>query len=115
MISKELLSEVLGEQVEIRGFKDMYIPANFEYIQDMIDVKAINIYELAHKCKEWALSKGYALVSYGKECFLYETEELYDVSEQLNEWSEWFEANTEVEAIFNACQWILKQNKEKNR
>ena len=109
MISKELLSKVLGYEVEIRGFKDKYIPANFEYIVDMIDVKTINIYELAHKCKEWAYNQGYVLDCFSKcteirkkneEDILYiERGELFD------------DSSYDISLVFKACQWIL-DNKE---
>ena len=67
---------------------------------------------LANKCKEWALGRGYRLISFGRECFLYEMQELYDVSEQLNQWSEWFEADTELEAVLKACGWIRNKIRE---
>ena len=114
MISKELLSEVLGYEVEIRGFKDKFIPANFEYIKDMIDVKAINIYELAHKCKEWAYTKcNYTLEStsnpFGGFCKI----EIYeiDIGKAYNKPDDVYRGTNEPEAIFKACQWIL-ENKE---
>lgn len=113
-ISKELLSEVLKEDVlSVKPYIDndpFYKNIiMWEYRKNTYDT--INIYELAHKCKEWALSKDYKLVSLNKECFLYDTQYLYDVSEQLNQWSEWFEADSEVEAIFKACEWVLKEIK----
>ena len=116
-ISKELLEEVLN--VEISEVTGMLTHKNnqslLSYITKNCSIndgkELINIYELAHKCKEWALSKDYKLVSLSKECFLYDTQDLYDVSEQLDQWSEWFEADSEVEAIFKACEWILKEIK----
>ena len=113
-ISKELLSEVLGYE----ALPTQVSTKELQYIDKRRKHGAfhpcyINIHELAHKCKEWALSKEYKLLSMSKECFLYDTKELYDVSEQLNQWSEWFDAETEVEAIFKACQWIYEQQKEK--
>ena len=41
--------------------------------------------------------------------FLYNTNELYDCSEQLSQWSEWFGSDTEVEAIIKACEWLLNE------
>lgn len=59
----------------------------------------INIYELAHKCKEWAMDKGYYTESglTGKlaQCLVVGVKH--------------FLADTEPEAIFKACEWILKQ------
>ena len=69
--SKELLSEVL--KIELACKKDIpneiirFDPEANEiayFIKSMRwgDVaKRINIYELAHKCKEWALSEGYII------------------------------------------------------
>ena len=116
-ISKELLSEVLNINVQTEIHEDDWCSDNtliyWEFDGYHNDYKNINIYELTHKCKEWALNKDYKLLSMSKECFLYDIVELYDVSEQLEQWIEWFEADTETEAVFNACQWILdnKDNK----
>jgi len=64
IISKELLSEVLG-------FKCNYAKQFEEhknliyYSEEMVlwNWKTLNIYELAHKCKEWALKNGNILNS----------------------------------------------------
>ena len=71
----------------------------------------INIYELAHKCKEWAFKQGYELFSrilsndnqpFGN-CVVYRVEA--DLEESLHIVND----NTEQEAIFKACEWILKE------
>ena len=116
MISKELLSEVLGVEVNIFDV-DKKNDLVFEYKNDGTygdtDIKInkdfigtyINIYELAHKCKEWALelyelrshlcdNKGHCIIyglNYPREEFMFFTED------------------TEPEAIFKACQWILRR------
>ena len=59
-ISKELLSEVLGftsgnvfvKEVETRN-------NDIEYLCNVGGWTLLNIYELAHKCKEWARKKGF--------------------------------------------------------
>ena len=103
-ISKELLSKVLGYEVEIRGFKDKYIPANFEYIVDMIDVKTINIYELEHRCIEWAFNEGYACLVGIDICYVMRLEGFnIDYFTQLSR---------DFSDAFKACQWIL-DNKDK--
>ena len=101
MISKELLSTVLGIEV-----------INFSHGGDFIEYSAvgilrdINIFELANKCKEWVYKKsiyhisshihgggGYALVyqEYSEDCYFSCI------------------ATTEPEAIFKACEWVIKQ------
>ena len=64
MISTELLSEVLGIDVaKIIENSDRNISIyerDFKYPMsyNASAYLTINIYELAHKCKEWALSEG---------------------------------------------------------
>jgi len=112
MISKELLSEVIG--VDVRYMSDEY-DGNLVPYETREGWKTINIYELAHKCKEWAL--GYELG--------YEIEtKLYSIDGDIFPFANIYYRNnksksvdtittTEPEAIFKACQWILEQ-KENN-
>lgn len=114
MISKELLSEVLGCDCSSVYFEDTYNLIHYEYQYDVTwseyiqySKNVINIYELAHKCKELALKLDYKLSSSmtdGRydECVL----RICMGNELL------FEASTEPEVIFKACQWIL-DNKDK--
>lgn len=82
-------------------------------LQEMIDPnkECCCIYHFSNKCKEWAENKGYIIFSKNKECLIYSIEEVYDVIECLNQYEDYFEADTECEAIFKACEWIL-DNKE---
>lgn len=64
----------------------------------------INIYELAYKCKEWAFGKMFFLSSG------FDTDGAFCL-DRMN--SKSFIAETEPEAIFKACQWIL-ENKGKD-
>lgn len=110
-ISIELLSEVLDindvVHVQKEGNNSIFISRanNPAYI--------INIYELAFKCKEWALLNNYILNSQirgycvGKGiCFVYED----DWTSEFNECClKSLTSNTEVESIVKACQWILEQ------
>ena len=95
MISKELLSEVLGEKVEEIGrIIDTTILA-FRYSTHW---SGINIYELAHKCKGWAYNKDHILTSWkDRDCFYCEIDD--NVMSFSSE-------NNEPEAIFKACEWI---------
>lgn len=127
-ISKELLSEVLGytdeDYVIVATEKDIFLDKNYlhyEY-QDpyctpetYITIKdKINIYELAHKCKEYALNKGYYLraeqgVNYkdNLQWAAFLNTDMDDGADYVDYWN-----NTEPEAIFKACEWILKEIKK---
>ena len=64
---------------------------------------------LAHKCKEWAISKGWVLheVRNLKEYIIY-------FSGDFREPSNDFRADTEPEAIFKATSYIMEQLKQKD-
>ena len=106
-ISKELLSMILGEKAyDIKCVSDNIISFYTDYDQ----YEEINIYELAHKCKEWAFNNGYELRN-GRDidvkeelCYFceYKQERQLDYAN-----SDYFLAETEPESIFKACQWIL--------
>lgn len=118
MIGKELLSEVFTDNQQ--NFKVNKIEKNIlhyswlmeEFFGDgdvnckWIDM-SINIYELAHKCKEWAISKGFITHSVRnlKEYVVY-------LSGDFREPSDDFRCNSEPEAIIKACEWILKEIKK---
>jgi len=127
MISKELLSVVLNKQmincydesiqiekvvrikVEEKSIKYNYEFGCIQRTSVMYDGE-INIYELAHKCKEWALENNYAIKS---EIINLKTDKGFAIAlsilhcpialKQANCF-----AYTEPEAIFKACQWILE-------
>lgn len=68
-------------------------------------IKEINIYELAYKCKEWADKQNFAIRSYiwfgkGKSTTV-------DLEDNIP--NKGFEAISEVEAIFQAAEYILNQ------
>ena len=110
MISKELLSEVLNVHVRPTFYFDCEtLVYEYDKIKDLDECykSEINIHELAHKCKEWAFKQGFmfdiqwhtnrnpfsiVIKSYGKD-------------------SQFYCAETEPEAIFKACEWILKENR----
>lgn len=107
-ISKELLSEVLGYEVDVfLGITENEIDytccrdKNIGY-EDI----SINIYKFAFKCKEWALKKEYVISSHSKykldgyNCIIYCNN---------GEIDEDFTSDTEIEAIIKACEWILNQ------
>lgn len=68
MISKELLSEVLGKDVEkiaIRENNIIPFIKNTVYKDSPNPIEPINIYYLAHKCKEWCFYSHKIWVSSG--------------------------------------------------
>ena len=106
MINKELLSEVLGFSIG-----NCWNDGNL-VVWEEDGMSEINIYELAHKCKEWAANKGYYVVSMVKfHCYLFTVTDFLEKPCYKVNWD--FSAGTrsESEAIFRACEWILKETK----
>ena len=114
MISKELLSEVLG--IEIYSCKlvaqTTIVRYKFDAVGEVRD-SSINIHELAHKCKEWAFNKDMFILS-SASLPRGKFTSSYCVAEKQFSYptkKETFHANAEPEAIFKACQWILENKK----
>ena len=103
MISKELLSKVCNTDLTHMGKITLEDNSICLWgIREPSDIcMSWNIYELAHMCKNWALTKNKCLSStpYHKE--LYVCTILGD---------EMFQADSEPEAIFKACKWILEDD-----
>ena len=123
LISKELLTEVIG--VEIRKINNSILDGNLYYYKTFVKCKSkINIYELANRCKEWAINKGYEIKSSKPIVLNDEGRQVFNYW-----WAAWlfkfdggcespkqillpsFIGENEPKAIFKACQWIL-DNKE---
>lgn len=105
MISKELLSEVLGYKV-----KDIVLSTENNLCFFSCNVEhRINIHEIVHKCKEWAVGKGYTLVEaplmlrITRLCTNQNKIWEYTLEEQNND--EYFKP----EYTFKACEWIRTQ------
>ena len=124
MISKELLSEVLGIPLQHIRYNDTTnLYETFK--EDLFNWSdgsygrwsnlEVNIYEFAHKCKEWAVNLSpnkHALSSYprwGDIRNYKKTNGSYYICQHLVSGVQ-FEAETEPEAIFKACQWILTKD-----
>ena len=116
MISKELLSEVFGREVsEIKNTctdKEIVIIAYFDGFRQAF---TMNIYELAFKCKEWALSEGY-IIEVGVHPTIKkdrsDRDYFYKITTDRGQRliSKFVEIiKTEPEAIFKACELILKE------
>ena len=108
MISKELLKNVLyGENIDNISIISNDITFEYShYVNGVFQYRRktdINIYELAHKCKEWALKHHYKVISKPDN-----VPGLWEAYVNLSLTSKHGEvADTEPEAIFKACQWIL--------
>lgn len=104
MISKELLSEVLDDKRIMMNKIEFEIGNSYLVVDNYI---RINIYELAHKCKKWALNEGWwidsnlGFINIGKNGngIVWKTFNGYDL--KLDE----------PNLIFKACKWILKETK----
>lgn len=110
IISKELLSKVLGITVRHIKIFDGNKNAIF-YSEEVVlwNWKTINIYELAHRCKEWAWNNGFILVSkksfYGEwSCRIHEKLESEAFTPKL---VDIMLRDTEAKAIFEAIQFIF--------
>lgn len=124
MIGKELFSLVLDIDIqeleeinqcesfiEVRRNEIVLVLSNLHYAgvpcPSKKDWITINIHELAHKCKEWArLTHNIDLITLRlKEGWL--CCDWYDKHTNLSS-----NCNTEPEAIFQACQWILDKDQQ---
>ena len=108
MISQDLLTEVLNIDCYEVG-----VSRNTLTYQLVKGCKSeINIYELAHKCKEWAMSKGFIVLTYGEAYYNVDVHYHSNKSKFGNlAFSE--TAKEEPEAMFKGCQFILNQIKDK--
>ena len=109
IISHELLTEVLGTKAWqitepnidflLNTRENDIVFERTSEIQYLIDAD-----KLGRLCKEWALNNGYNIWSsaYGCECYI-------DGRNLVNNENIRFLACSEQEAIFKACEWILKE------
>lgn len=105
--SKELLSEVLKLNITyIERCNNSIIYKISVYDRE----EEVNIYELSHKCKEWAYSQGY-IISSGLTPVLGVNKdgwaEVFSSSTPLDGKLHTFKQLSEPEAVFKACEWIL--------
>ena len=102
-ISKELLSEVLNHTVILEIDIDLE-DSKVGYLLDNKNWYFINIYELSHKCKEWAFKQGYSYLGNKGLINIYSKTETLGVIMDKNVVN-WFD----VYIDFKACEWILKE------
>lgn len=121
-ISKKLIKAVLEKEIEnLSEDFSFYIDGDFieDYIIFSDDGEQIfdyNIYKFALKCKEWAMNKGYQIISglSDEPAYREQDEKAYakvlwyegdDVHREYK--GMYFMANTEVEAVIKASDYIL--------
>ena len=101
MISKELFEEIIGEKT--LGFNPQPIKTicgeSFDYQTPTIMIGRIEVHLFMHMCKKWAYTKGYSLHSFPTPYDTWTVQATYLKITPL--------ANTEPEAVINACEWIL--------
>jgi hypothetical protein len=109
MISKELLSEILGRDVKEVGRNQNNIWYKFHP-----GGNEMNIYEVVHKCKEWAFNKGYIIDSafVPKGNFTSSYAIIRDRTQAMDTYKHRVNADTEAEAVVQDCEWILKIEQE---
>ena len=110
MISTELLSQIFEVQItrihNIDAENNIHFNGGNEkkHPYSLINPITINIFELTYKCKEFLIKKGYFFdISHstmGLDCRVI----VYGKGIK-----EYFIEETEREAIFKACEWIIKQ------
>ncbi len=110
-MTKELLKEVLGMYATPYDIvlKDSKVLFTWDNSSGSAD-DAINVYQLAHMCKEWAKHKGYNLYS-SVGGLLSPIDGGYVELKRYSLVSEYY-GETEPEAIFKACGWILEQEEK---
>ena len=107
-ISKELLSIILGEKAyDIKCVSDNIISFYTDYDQ----YEEINIYELAHKCKVWAILNHYDFT------ILIDTIVIYNEGIQVHTIYNTLKGDNFIPFDpayeIKACQWIL-ENEDKD-
>ena len=105
-ISTELASAVLGKEVtKCSLINKARNSINITYFEDKEDFNTIcrewNIYEFAFKCKKWVRDKYDITISSS----LYKN---YAKSWNIDK-DKSYTAETEVEVIIKACNWILEE------
>jgi len=119
IISKELLSAVLGyrinkvslynkrnKSINVTGKTEKYCP----------NTEAWGIYELVHKCKEWAWHNGFVICEIGDTTKVYDRSTKYELFyiQNNDQYNNFIPYDTRL--VFKVTQWILdnkvKQCKE---
>jgi hypothetical protein len=113
MLSEELLNEVLASELQNEPVKEIRIEdkdsdSPYIYFRNNLVGADMSIYELAHKCKEWARNEDFLVLSY------YTKNEAICTIERIEKkhipiiGKTIYISATEPESIFNACELIME-------
>ena len=108
-ISKELIRAVLQKETETLS-KDFNFTIDEDYIEFSDDGEIqfeYCIYKFTFKCKEWLLIKGYSQLSGRDDIYEKGIGFVCSIGSTIS-LVENFYANTEIEAIIKASEYILK-------
>lgn len=122
MISKELLTAIRNDELTVNEIDYDLEYYQIGYLLSNNQWYFINIYELAYKCKQWAFLKWFDIessvdvneinendeIKWMGYAFLSDMKNIEHINNRNNYIKE-FNGNSEPEAIFKACEWILKQ------
>ena len=109
-ISKELLSEVYNfdiEDIRLLGTDNVTYEVRFNGLKNGLKYNIVNIYELAHKCKEWAFNNGYYLTIYNDAIDIILQSNCKIIANITND-----SFIYDVKLVFKACEYILKEIKK---
>ena len=107
IISKELVYEVLGDLQEDETILESRLHLKTLHFKTEYGEDTINIYELAHKCKQWAYKQGFLIGSNCRNGVTVTDINTYTILNHFDVDSEDF-----IEFEIKACQWLL-DNKDK--
>ncbi len=109
IISKELCGEVIG--IPCNAIQSISIGKSIVSVRKINGiVEEYNIYEVAHKCKEYLLDEGYYIVIHPFKVELFEkdsNEFMRDFHYPIKSKAIPYNINREIEA----CQWIYDNEK----
>lgn len=112
-ISKELFEAVIGDKVK-------YYCVNVDEIEydcesfDRQNPLIMMVNDFFFKCKKWASTKGYILFSKTRlssslaSCYF----DVMGFHDYEDDYKDDFRAESEQQAVFNACMYILEQTKQ---
>lgn len=109
-ISRELINAVLNEDI-----KDIYFAPNGRFFETWNEERddRVNTNDFFFMCKEWASRKGYILFSKTRlnsslaSCYF----DVMGLHDYEDDFKNDFRAESEQQAVFDACQWILENKR----